>query len=219
MAAQKIIQYCRSTGKTLAYISGNGGSGKTELAKTIVKEAERYGRSNAIDLDEFVVDTKLRNSASTTWNDPESGVRTGRYTTAFPASYFLQNVKAILYNIECGNNYYHWPKKAMDSKECRLLSGDAIMTVVDGAGTVFLERDANKSISIFMKCSKEIEIARRIQRGRFSNEQSEEQVLKDYGERNSQYRAMIEPHMTKYGLVLDSLEDYSLGIVRDDYGI
>lgn len=215
--AQAIIQYCRSTDKSLLFISGNGGSGKTELSRTIAKEAEKYGHANAIDMDDFVVDTKLRNSATISWDDPDNGVQTGRYTTAFAASYFLQNIKAILYNIEQGNDYYHWPKKAREGKECRLLYGDAVITIVDGAGTVFLEKDANRSFCIFMQCSKELEIARRIQRGRFSNEQNEAQVLKNFAERNSQYKAMIEPHIPEYGLVLESLEDYSLRVMRSDY--
>ena len=215
--AQAIMQHCRSTDKSLLFISGNGGSGKTELSKTIAKEAEKYGHVNTIDMDDFVVDTKLRNSATTSWNDPDNGAQTGRYTTAFAASYFLQNIKAILYNIEQGNNYYHWPKKAKEGKECRLLYGDAVMTIVDGAGTVFLEKDPKRSICIFMQCSKELEIARRIQRARFSNEQNEAQVLKNFDERNSQYKAMIEPHIAEYGLVLESLEDYSLRVVRNDY--
>src|SRR5260370_19337959 len=99
--AQVIIQHCRSSDRRLLFLSGNGGSGKTELSKTIAKEAEKYGHANTLDMDDFVVDTKLRNSASTSWNDPENGTQTGRYTTAFAASYFLQNIKAILYNIEC----------------------------------------------------------------------------------------------------------------------
>lgn len=213
------MEYCRLTGRRLLFISGNGGAGKTELSRAIANEAKKYGHANVIDMDDFVVDTKLRNSATVSWSDPAGGVQTGRYTTAFAASYFLQNIKAILYNIENGNNYYHWPKKAQDGRECRLLYGDAVVTIVDGVGTVFLDKDVDRSVCIFMQCSKEIEIARRIQRARFSNEKDEAAVLKNFNERNSQYKAIIEPHILEYGLVLESLEDYSLGVTRDDYGI
>jgi uridine kinase len=92
------------------------------------------------------------------------------------------------------------------------------VTIVDGVGTVFLEKDAERSVCIFMQCSKELEIARRIQRARFSNEKDEAAVLKNFDERNSQYKAMIEPHIMEYGLVLESLEDYSLSVTRNDYG-
>ena len=217
--ARSIMQHCHKTDRRLIFISGNGGAGKTELSRAIAKEAEKYGRANVLDMDDFVVDTKLRNSATTSWSDPEKGPQTGRYTTAFAESYFLQNVQAILYNLERGNNYYHRPKKAQTDVECRLLFGDAVMTIVEGTGTVFLERDVSRSISIFVQCSAEIEVARRIQRARFSNEQNEADVLKNFAERNSQYRAMIEPHKAEYGLVLESMEDYSLGVVRDDYSI
>ena len=215
--AQKVVQFCISRSLKFVFLSGNGGSGKTELSKLIAEEAGKYGNVNILDMDDFVVDTKLRNSASITWNDTEKGEQTGRYTTSFAASYFLQNIKAILCNVENGNNYYHWPKKAKDSKECRLLYGDAVLTIVDGVGTVFLNRDSSNSVSIFMQCSNEIEIARRVQRGRFSNEQNEADVRKKFTERNSQYRTIIEPHMKEYGLVLESLEDYSLSVKRDDY--
>jgi uridine kinase len=217
--ADKIIQYLHSTGKKFLFLSGNGGSGKTELSKLISILAAGYGHVNVLDMDDFVVDTKLRNSAKITWLDNEKGEQTGRYTTSFAASYFLQNIKAILYNIENGNNYYHWPKKALEAKECRLLYGNAILTIIDGSGTVFLDKKEDNSASIFMQCSKEIEIARRIKRGRFSNEQNAEEVYRQYAERNSQYKANIESHINEYGIVLDSLEDYSLNVIRDDYKI
>lgn len=217
--AKIIVQYFLSTGKKFLFLSGNGGSGKTELCKIISKVAAKYGHVNVLDTDDFVVDTKLRNSATTTWNDIEKGQQTGRYTTSFAESYFLQNIKAIIYNIEKGNNYYHWPKKTVEAKECRLLYGDAILTIVEGVGTVFLDKNESDSISIFMQCSKEIEIDRRIHRGRFSDEQNAGEVHKNYSERNSQYKISIEPHITEYGIVLESLKDYSLNVIRDDYKI
>ena len=217
--AKIIVQFCISSSKKFIFISGNGGSGKTKLSQIILKEAEKYGHANVINMDDFVVDTKLRNSATITWNDIEKGQQIGRYTTSFAESYFLQNIKAILYNIEKGNNYYHWPKKAMNASECRLLYGDAILTIIDGVGTVFLNKNKSNSIGIFMQCSKEVEIARRIKRGQFSNEQNTEEVYKKYAERNSQYKANIEPHIMEYGIVLESIEDYALNVIRDEYKI
>lgn len=214
--AEKIVQNFLSSGKRFLFMSGNGGSGKTELCKIILKEASKFGHVNVLDMDDFVVDTKLRNSATISWTDVEKGQQTGRYTTSFAASYFLQNIKAIIYNIEEGNNYYHWPKKALEPKECRLLYGDAILTIIEGTGTVFLDKKKSNSTSIFMECSNEIEIARRIKRGKFSNEQNAEEVHKKFSERNSQYKANIEPHKKEYGVVLESLEDYSVNILRDD---
>ena len=217
--AERIVNYTISSGKKFLFLSGNGGSGKTELSKIISSVANKHGHVNVLDMDDFVVDTKLRNSATITWIDKEKGQQSGRYTTSFAESYFLQNVKAIIYNIEMGNNYYHWPKKAIEQKECRLLYGNAIITIIEGPGTVYLNKNENKYTSIFMECSKEIEINRRINRGRFSNEQNADDVNKKYDERNSQYKANIEPHKNEFGIVLDSLEDYSLNVVRDNYNI
>ena len=217
--AEKIVQHCLSTDKKFLFLSGNGGSGKTELSKIIYKEAAKYGHVNILDMDDFVVDTKLRNSAITTWNDIEMGEQKGRYTTTFAASYFLQNIKAIMCNLENGNNYYHWPKKAKEPKECRLLYGDAVLTIIEGTGTVFLDKNESNSFSIFMQCSKEIELARRIKRGQFSNEKNAEEVHKKYAERNSQYRANIEPHMKECKIVLESMEDFTLLVILDVYNI
>lgn len=217
--ARAIVTFCQSSGSRVVFLAGNGGSGKTELSKLICVEAEKHGHANVIDMDDFVVDTKLRNSATVSWEDPDAGVRTGRYTTAFAASYFLQNVRAILHNLSKGNDYYHWPKKASHGKECRLLFADALVTTVDGAGTVFLDKTSSPSVGVYMRCSKDLEIARRIKRARFSNEQNESDVQKGFEERNSQYRALIAPHINEYGLLLESLEDYSLKVVRDDYSL
>lgn len=217
--AKSIIRYCDSTDKRFIYISGNGGSGKTELSKVLSQEAILYGHVNVLSVDDFVVDTTLRNSATATWMDIENGKKTGRFTTSFAASYFLPSIKAIIFNLKKGNNYYHWPKKATTAKDCHLLYGDALITIIEGVGTVFLEKEESDSMCVFLKCQQEIEIARRAKRGKFSNEQTEIEVRQNFAERNSQYKAIIEPHETEYELILESLEDYSLNVIRDDNGI
>jgi len=217
--AKQIVKFCISTNKKFIFISGNGGSGKTELSKIISKKGAKYGKVNLLDMDDFVVNTKLRNNSTTTWNDIQNKKQTGRYTTSFEESYFLQSINAIIYNIEKGNNYYHWPKKAKLSKECRLLYGDAILTIVEGVGTVFLEKDKSNSTSIFLQCKKELEIDRRIKRSRADNEKNTEKVKKNFDERNSQYETTIKPHTPEYDIVLESVEDFSLNIIRDDFDI
>lgn len=217
--AKKIAQFCLARNKKFLFISGNGGSGKTELSKIISKEASKHGHINFLNMDDFVVDTKLRNNTTITWEDPQGKKQLGRYTTSFEASYFLQNIKAIIYNIEKGNNYYHWPKKAKEPKECRLLYGDAILTIIEGVGTVFLKKNKHNSASIFLQCKKELEIDRRIKRAAFSNEKNTEEIHKKFNERNSQYKANIKPHIPEYDIVLESIKDFSLHIVRDDFDI
>jgi uridine kinase len=209
--AKKIVDSCINQNKRFLFISGNGGSGKTELSKIISNEAAKYGHVNVLDVDDFVVDTKLRNNATIIYNDINLHEQKGRYTTSVEASYFLQNIKAIIYNIEKGNNYYHWPKKAKTAKECRLLYGNATLTIIEGVGTVFLEQDKQNSISIF------IEIIRRTQRAKFSNEKDANEVRKNFEERNNQYKSNIEPHIPEYDIILESIEDFSLNIIKDDF--
>ena len=219
IVAKRMVTFCISTHKRFLFISGNGGSGKTELGKIISKEATKHGRVNFLEMDDFVVDTKLRNSATTSWEDIQKKKQIGRYTTSFEASYFLQNIKAIIYNIEKGNDYYHWPKKAKTAQECKLLYGDATLTIIEGIGTVFIEKDKSNSASIFLQCKKELEIDRRIKRSRADNEKTAEDVKKNFDERNSQYEATIKPHIPEYDIVLESIEDFSLKVIRDNFDI
>ena len=71
--ARAIVRFCQSNGTNFVFLAGNGGSGKTELSKLISIEAEKHGRANVIDMDDFVVDTRLRNSATVSWDDRELG--------------------------------------------------------------------------------------------------------------------------------------------------
>lgn len=213
-----LVEYALRKGKRFIFISGNGGSGKSELAKRIVAYTLQFGHANVIDMDEFVVDTALRKSASLEW-EINGEKLSGRCTTSFKAAYFIQNVHAIIANIALNNNYYHWPKKAKSINECKLIYGDALITVVEGIGSVFLDKSLVDSISIFIECDEDVEIARRLQRKRFSNEQTIEDIKKSSIERNSQYEALILPHRDEHDLILKSNEDYSFSIIKDKRNI
>ncbi|MDE5562786.1 MAG: zeta toxin family protein [Clostridiales bacterium] len=219
--AHKIVSFCIEHKLRFVFISGNGGAGKTELSKLIRSETQKYGPCNTIDMDEFVVDTKLRNSASLSWIDVDNGLeRSGKYSTTFAASYFLQNIKAILCNLERGNNYWHWPKRAKSSKESILeYKADALITIVEGIGSVFIEKDNSKTLSIFMQCDGEIEINRRIKRAKYSNEQDPNEVRRLYEERNSQFKANILPYADEHNLILQSRDDFSLDVIKDELGV
>lgn len=213
-AAEAVVEYAKENGIRFVFISGNGGSGKTEFAKQLIKQAQKYGHANAIDMDDFVVDTALRKSASMTWTD-EGKVFSGRCTTAFKAAYFLQNIHAIIANIANGNDYLHWPKKALDFSECVTMYGDACVTVIEGIGSVYLNKNLVRAVNVFMECDSDVEIARRLSRKRFSNEQNLEDIKKNAVERNSQFRALILPHREEHELILKSNEDFSVSVIKD----
>lgn len=219
--AKKIIEYSKQNGIKYLFISGNGASGKTELSKLICKLVGKEEIINTIDMDDYVVDTKLRSNAKVEWTDPTTGeTRSGKYSTVFSASYFLQNIKAILCNLERGNNYWYWPKKAKTPDECcKELKSNAVLTIVEGIGSVYLDKDPAKSLSVFIRCSKEIEIDRRVSRARFSNEQNRSDVEKQYDERNSQFEALILPYAPSHNLILESLVDYSFDIKKDEFNV
>lgn len=214
--AEAIVKHCIESGIKIIYISGNGGSGKTTLSKLIQQSVSSYGTCNAIEMDDFVVDTKLRNSANAAWIDVDTGEeRNGKYTTSFEASYFLQNIKAILCNLIRGNNYWHWPKKGRVLEDSAVeYKADALLTVVEGISSVFLPKFA-PTLTIFMECSKDVEIARRVQRARSENEKDLAAAEKSYEVRNSQFKANILPHASEFDIELHSDEDYRLVVKKD----
>lgn len=213
---EKIASYCINNNIKFIYISGNGGSGKTTLSKMIKNEIEKYGVCNTIEMDDFVVDTTLRNNAVVTWIDPKTGdEHSGKYTTSFEASYFMQNIKAIICNLRRGNNYWHWPKKGKTCDDSVVeFKANAKLTIVEGISSVFLNKD-NDVLSIFLTCSKEVEIERRILRARSENEKNRDLVEKSYIVRNSQFEANILPHKNKADISMISLEDFSFKIEKD----
>lgn len=219
--ANKILQYCINNNKKYIFISGNGASGKTELSKKICNAAKEIGTVNTINMDDFVVDTALRKHSVIEWNDITTGEKeTGSYSTVFAASYFLQNIKAILCNLRRGNNYWYWPKRAkLESESTVELKSDAIITIVEGIGSVYIDKDPADSISIFMTCSKECEIERRIKRAKYSNEQDRASVEREYDDRNRQFLSIIMPYKEKHDLILESLKDFSLIINKDSLRI
>ena len=212
----QIIGYVMKQKIRFLFISGNGASGKSFLAKSIKEKVEQqHGHVNTVDMDDFVVDTTLRKNSQMSWVD-ESGVeQKGRCSTSFKAAYFVQNVNAIVANISKGNDYYHWPKKATDIEQCIKLEGKAVLTIVEGIGSVFLNKNVPNAISIFMTCDKDTEIERRINRKQFSNEQSKEEIEKAFVERNSQFMANIMPYEKEAELSLVSNLDFSVTVIRD----
>ncbi len=206
---QYIIDYCKNNKFNKVYICGNGGSGKTSLSKYIEEEAKKYGNVNAISTDDFIVDTNLRNNASITWKENDKDY-SYRYTSSNKESYFIKNIDEILYNIDNGLDCYYFPKKYKEENNIRKLYSNYFLTIIEGVGTAFLERDS-KSLSIFLKCSTENEIKRREDRLENQNRSS----IELYDEkRDSQFRTNVLIHENEFDMIIENDDNFEYKIVK-----
>ena len=214
--AKKVIDFCLEKYKFI-FISGNGGSGKTTLSKELVLEIKSRGLEvNCIDMDEFIVDTKMRKSGKKDWIDTNNNTRKSAYTSSFKESYYLNGIKSIIYSLNQKQNCYFKLKKSNEFVEVK---AQAPLTIIEGVGTAFLEKNIN-AFNIFLMCNFEIEVNRRISRARNGEHiLFHEEIEKECNERNEQFKAIILPESKKFDLELSSQEDYSLNIKRDDLGI
>ena len=204
-----IIDYCKNNNLNKIYICGNGGSGKTSLSKYIEEEAKKYGNVNVISTDDFIVDTDLRKNASVTWreNDAEYSYR---YTSSNKESYFIKNIDEIIYNIDNGLDCYYFPKRYKENNDIKKLYSNYFLTIIEGVGTVFLERDS-KSLSIFLKCSTENEIKRREDRLESQNRSS----IELYDEkRDSQFRTNVLIHENEFDLIIENDDNFEYRIIN-----
>lgn len=203
-----ILNYCQKNNLNKVYICGNGGSGKTTLSKKLYDEALKYGNSNIISTDDFMADTTLRKNSTTNWE--EHGVKyTGRYTSSNFESYFLKNVYEIIYNIDHGIDCFYFPKRYKEKNNIRQLKSNYFLTIIEGVGTVFLEKDKEKSLTILLKCNKDNEIKRRIKRTRELNRDATE--LYDE-KRSSQYRVNVLKHEKDFDLIITNDENFNYEI-------
>lgn len=177
-------------------ISGNGGSGKTTIAKSIKEELEKDNKVvNMISMDDFLVDTTLRNNSETTWIYDNQEFQ-GRYTSCCKESYFLRGILPIIYTIRNKQDIYYLPKRSDNVK----LIGNADLTIIEGIGSVFLPNN-NDTLKVWIECDKNTEIERRIDRDKkFTKQQIEDQ----YKERTSQFKANIEPYKKDFDIIIDT---------------
>ena len=206
-----ILNYCKENKTKKIYICGNGASGKTTLSNSIIERAKQDGYVNMISTDDFIVDTELRNNSIVKWCDNEN-IKTGRYTSCFKNSYFIKNIEEILYNLDNGNDCYHFTKK----KEIKLLKSNYNLTIIEGIGTAFLNMNEENSLRLFIKCNNEVELERRKLRKGNSLEQTEEQINKLFEERNSQFKANVLPNINKFNVILESDKDFNFNIIKGE---
>ena len=208
----KVVEYCRQNGIKKVCICGNGGAGKTTFSKMVAEEARKFGNANIISLDDFMADTDLRQNAVMKWEE-NGEEKTYRYTSSNKETYFLKNVYEILYNLENGLDCFYFPRRYKEKNNMRKLFADNVLTVIEGIGTVFLELDKADSLSIYLKCSKEEEIKRRIER----TAEKQWGSIELYDEnRSSQFRVFVEPLAGEFDVVVESGENYDLTILKGD---
>ena len=214
--AKKVIDFCLRKYKFI-FISGNGGSGKTTLADQLVKEIDSRGlKSNCIDMDDFMIDSQIRKNTQKEWTDLSGIKRIGYMGWAFKESYHLSDLEKVIYSLNNGEDYLYKKKKSDKYIE---LKAEFPITIIEGVGTAFLEKEHN-AYRIFLMCNYENEINRRIERARDGEiNLSREEVEEKATERNEQFAVTILPEKNKFDLELWSLEDYSFRIDRDDFNL
>ena len=184
---QHIIDICKENNLNKVYICGNGGSGKTTLSKKLHDMAMKYGNVNIISLDDFMANTTMRKNSTIKWKENDIEY-VGRYTSSNFETYFLKNVYEIIYNIDHGIDCFYFPRRYKEKNNIRQLKSNYFLTVIEGVGTVFLEKDKEHSLTILLKCNKENEIKRREFRTKELNRDDTE--LYDE-KRSSQYRVNV----------------------------
>ncbi|MCE9548864.1 AAA family ATPase [Candidatus Nomurabacteria bacterium] len=210
--AKKVIDFCLGKYKFI-FISGNGGSGKTTLSHQLVKEINSRGlHANCIDMDEFMIDSKIRKSSKKEWVDALGNKRISYLTWAFKESYNLDSLETCIHSLKNGKDCSYKSK----SGEEVVLKSECSITIIEGVGTAFLKKE-EITYGIFVMCDFKHEVDRRINRARDGETNlSREEVEGKATERNEQFEVTILPEKNKFDLELWSLDDHSFRIDRDN---
>lgn len=205
-----IIDVCKTNKFNKVYICGNCGSGKTTLSKTLRDKAVKYGRVNLISTDDFMVDINLRKNSIAKWED-NGIIYEGRYTSSNLESYFLKNIYEIIYNIDHGKDCYYFPRKYKEKNNIRELKSNYFLTIIEGVGTVFLEKEKKTSLNILLKCSEDIEKKRLLERTT--------NLLRDASElhdekRSSQFRLNVLKYESDFDLVILNDDKFNYNIIN-----
>lgn len=207
---QHIIDICNENNLNKVYICGNGGSGKTTLSKKLQEQAMRYGHVNIISLDDFMANTTMRKNATIKWKENDIEY-VGRYTSSNFETYFLKNVYEIIYNIDHGIDCFYFPRRYKEKNNIRQLKSNYFLTVIEGVGTVFLEKNKEQSLTILLKCNKENEIERR----KIRTKELKRNDIELYDEkRSSQYRVNVLSHEKEFDLVIINDEEFNYEILN-----
>lgn len=204
-----LLRICKENNYRKIYICGNGSSGKTTLSKSLYNKASTIGTCNLISLDDYLVDITLRKNSLYTWYENDKEYQ-GRYTSSCKESYDLKSVYALLYNLDNGLDTYYFPLRYQEKHNIRRLYANYTLTILEGVGTVFLDKDANESLTILLGCSKELEIKRRSKR----TKELKRDISENFNEvRANEYRVNVLSQKDTFDLVITSDEDYKYHLV------
>ncbi len=204
-----LLRICKENNYRKIYICGNGSSGKTTLSKSLYNKASTIGICNLISLDDYLVDINIRKNSLYTWYEDDKKYQ-GRYTSSCKESYDLKSVYALLYNLDNGLDTYYFPLRYQEKHNIRRLYTNYTLTILEGVGTVFLDKDANESLTILLGCSKELEIKRRSKR----TKELKRDISENFDEvRANEYRVNVLSQKDTFDLVIKSDEDYKYHLV------
>lgn len=214
--AKKIMDFCLGKYKFI-FISGNGGSGKTTLSKSLISEINSRGvDANSIDTDDFMIDTEIRKNAKKEWIDANNNKRISDHGSVFKEAYHLDSLEAVVRSLVNNENTSYKPKKGGELIE---LKSDAPLTIIEGIGSAFLEKN-EMVYSILLICDFSIEVNRRIDRARNGEDNLlREEVKKKCLERREQLETTVLSMKDNFDLELWSQEDYSFSVKRDGLNI
>ena len=204
-----LLRICKENNYRKIYICGNGSSGKTTLSKSLYNKASTIGICNLISLDDYLVDITLRKNSIYTWYENDKEYQ-GRYTSSCKESYDLKSVYALLYNLDNGLDTYYFPLSYQEKHNIRRLYTNYTLTILEGVGTVFLDKDANESLTILLGCSKELEIKRRSKR----TKELKRDISENFDEvRSREYQVNGLNQTDIFDLVITSDEDSKYHLV------
>lgn len=175
-------------GDKFVLISGNGGAGKSTLAKVLQNKFLQKNKTvNVISTDDFMLDKVYRKNTIKTYLDKNGQTRSGYMTSTFPEAYDYDLLKKTI----CAQ--------------------DADIIIVEGIGAALILADFKESYKIFVQVDKETEFQRRAQRARSGADLSRERMEIRY----EQFELFILPLADKFDLKLISQDDFSYIIQAD----
>ena len=206
-----IIDIVKKKNLNKVYICGNGSSGKTTLSKALYDKASMIGTCNLISLDDYLVDINLRKNSLYIF-DYNGKKYQGRYTSSNVESYFLKGVYEELYNIDHGLECFHLPYKYYEKDKIKRLYPNYFLTILEGVGICFLDKEESKSLTILLKCNQTEEIKRRKKRT-LELKRDTSELYDDI--RNKEFKLNVLSKENTFDLVLMSDEDYHYHIIKE----